>query len=131
MRAASGVSETGSGGGNFEMISAALCSSVSLSPLVISFIGSLTRSRSRNMSLLPRAAEVTPNPIHRLILDGTVVDVRLDRKATAISLLVVIGVRTDGQKVLLAVKSMGGESSEAILQHCKSPFSRPQRCPAR
>jgi putative transposase len=52
-------------------------------------------------------------PIVRLILDGTVVDVRLDRKATAISLLVVIGVRTDGQKVLLAIKSMGGESTEA------------------
>ena len=33
--------------------------------------------------------------------------VRLDRKATAISLLVVIGVRGDGQKVLLAAKSMG------------------------
>lgn len=52
-------------------------------------------------------------PIVRLILDGTVVDVRLDRKATAISLLVVIGVRADGQKVLIAVKSMGGESGEA------------------
>ena len=49
----------------------------------------------------------------RLILDGTVVRVRLDRKATAVSLLVVIGVRTDGQKVLLAVKSMGSESAEA------------------
>lgn len=43
----------------------------------------------------------------------TVVRVRLDRKATAISLLVVIGVRADGQKVLLAIKSMGGESTEA------------------
>jgi transposase-like protein len=52
-------------------------------------------------------------PIVRLILDGTVVPVRLDRKATAISLLVVLGVRRDGQKVLLAVKSMGGESAEA------------------
>lgn len=41
----------------------------------------------------------------RLILDGTVVGVRLDRKAISISLLVVIGVRKDGQKVLLAVKS--------------------------
>jgi hypothetical protein len=51
-------------------------------------------------------------PIVRLILDGTVVRVRLDRKATAISLLVVIGVRADGQKVLLAVKAMGGESAE-------------------
>ena len=52
-------------------------------------------------------------PIVRLILDGTVVRARLDRKATAISLLVVIGVRADGQKVLLAVKSMGSESAEA------------------
>lgn len=48
----------------------------------------------------------------RLIRDGTVVRVRLDRKATSVSLLVVIGVRADGQKVLLAIKSMGGESSE-------------------
>ena len=46
-------------------------------------------------------------------LDGTVVRVRLDRKATSISLLVVLGVRADGQKVLLAIKSMGGESAEA------------------
>ena len=38
---------------------------------------------------------------------------RLDKKATAISLLVVIGVREDGQKVLLAVKRMGGETTEA------------------
>src|ERR1700723_1541283 len=52
-------------------------------------------------------------PIVRLILDGTVVRVRLDRKATSISLLVVIGVRQDGQKVLLAIKQMGGESTEA------------------
>jgi transposase-like protein len=52
-------------------------------------------------------------PIVRLILDGTVVRVRLDRKATSISLLVVLGVRADGQKLLLAIKSMGGESAEA------------------
>jgi hypothetical protein len=36
-----------------------------------------------------------------------------DRKATSIVLLVVLGVRDDGQKVLLAVKNMGGETSEA------------------
>lgn len=53
------------------------------------------------------------DPIVRLILDGTVVRVRLDRKATSIVLLVVLGVREDGQKVLLAVKNMGGETSEA------------------
>jgi transposase-like protein len=59
------------------------------------------------------ARALAAEPIVRLILDGTVVRVRLDRKATAISLLVVIGVRADGQKVLLAVKAMGGESAEA------------------
>ena len=59
------------------------------------------------------ARSLAEEPIVRLILDGTVVRVRLDRKATAISLLVVIGVRTDGQKVLLAIKNMGSESTEA------------------
>jgi transposase-like protein len=59
------------------------------------------------------ARPLADEPIVRLILDGTVVRVRLDRKATAILLLVVIGVRADGQKVLLAIKSMGSESAEA------------------
>src|SRR6476661_4018706 len=49
----------------------------------------------------------------RLILDGTVVRVRLDRKATNVSLLIVLGVRRDGQKLLLAVRNMGGESEAA------------------
>lgn len=51
--------------------------------------------------------------IVRLLLDGTVVRVRLDRKATSLSLLVALGVRRDGQKVLLAVRNMGGESAAA------------------
>ena len=59
------------------------------------------------------ARSLAEEPIVRLILDGTVVRVRLDRKATSISLLVVLGIREDGQKVLLAIKSMGGESTEA------------------
>ena len=59
------------------------------------------------------ARSLTEEPIIRLILDGTVVRVRLDRKATSIALLVVLGVREDGQKVLLAVKNMGGETSQA------------------
>ena len=59
------------------------------------------------------ARPLAEEPIVRLILDGTVVRVRLDRKATSISLLVVLGVRADGQKVLVAIKSMGGESAEA------------------
>jgi putative transposase len=59
------------------------------------------------------ARSLAEEPIIRLILDGTVVRVRLDRKATSIVLLVVLGIREDGQKVLLAVKNMGGETSEA------------------
>src|SRR5947207_14533458 len=39
--------------------------------------------------------------------------VNVEDHATSISLLVVLGVREDGQKVLLAIKSMGGESAEA------------------
>src|SRR4051794_11204642 len=46
----------------------------------------------------PVAAGFAEERIVRLILDGTVVRVRLDRKATSISLLVVIGLREDGQK---------------------------------
>ncbi len=59
------------------------------------------------------ARALKEEPIVRLILDGTVVRVRLDKKATSISLLVALGVRADGQKVLLAIKNMGGESEAA------------------
>jgi putative transposase len=57
--------------------------------------------------------DLAGDDIVRLILDGTVVKVRLDRKATAISLLVALGVRRDGQKVVLAIRNMGGESEAA------------------
>jgi putative transposase len=57
--------------------------------------------------------DLSSEDIVRLILDGTVVRVRLDRMATSISLLVVLGIRRDGQKVLLAVRNMGGESEAA------------------
>jgi putative transposase len=71
------------------------------------------------------ARPLADEPIVRLVLDGTAVKVRLDRKATSISLLVVIGVRADGQKILLAVKSMGGESAAAwrsvLDEACGSP----------
>ena len=57
--------------------------------------------------------DLSTEDIMRLILDGTVVRARIDRKATTISLLIVLGVRRDGQKVLLAIRSMGGESEAA------------------
>jgi transposase-like protein len=57
--------------------------------------------------------DLSGEDVVRLILDGTAVRVRLDRRVTSISLLVVLGVRRDGQKVLLAVRNMGGESEAA------------------
>jgi putative transposase len=57
--------------------------------------------------------DLSKGDIVRLILDGTVVRVRLDRKATSLSVLVALGVRRDGQKVLLALRNMGGESEAA------------------
>jgi len=76
------------------------------------------------------ARSLENEPIVRLILDGTVVRVRLDRKATSISLLVVIGVREDGQKVLLAVKNMGGETTEAWRAVLDDLVARGLRRPA-
>ena len=57
--------------------------------------------------------DLTDQDIVRLILDGTVVKVRLDRRATAISLLIALGIRRDGQKVVLAIEHLGGESEAA------------------
>ena len=57
--------------------------------------------------------DLADEDVVRLILDGTVVRARLDRKAANISLLVVLGVRRDGQKLLLAIRNMGGESEAA------------------
>jgi putative transposase len=76
------------------------------------------------------ARSLADEPIVRLILDGTVVRVRLDRKATAISLLVVLGIRADGQKVLLAAKSMGGETTEAWRAVLDDLIGRGLRRPA-
>ena len=59
------------------------------------------------------ARSLAEEPIVRPILDGVVARVRLDRKATSISLLVALGVCADGLKMLLAIKSMGGEGEAA------------------
>jgi transposase-like protein len=64
-----------------------------------------------------------------LILDGTVVRVRLDRKATNVSLLVALGVRRDGQKLRLAVRNMGGESEAAWRSVLDDLIARGLRTP--
>jgi len=67
--------------------------------------------------------------IVRLILDGTVVRVRLDRKAMNISLLIVLGVRRDEQNVLLGVKNMVGESEAAWRGVLEDLIARGLRTP--
>ena len=62
------------------------------------------------------ARSLAEEDIVRLILDGTVIKTRLDKKATNISVLAAIGVRRDGQKVLLSIRNMGGESKAAWRQ---------------
>jgi len=62
------------------------------------------------------ARDLAGEDIVRLILDGTVIRTRLDRKSTNISVLAAIGVRRDGQKVLLSIRNMGGESTAAWRQ---------------
>src|SRR3954447_21343403 len=63
-----------------------------------------------------RERDLAGEDVVRLILDGTAVKVRLDKRATAISLLVALGGRRDGQKVVLAIENMGGESEAAWRQ---------------
>jgi hypothetical protein len=43
----------------------------------------------------------------------SIIERRLDKKASSISLLVAPGLRADGQKVLLAIKKIAGESEAA------------------
>jgi len=62
------------------------------------------------------ARSLADEDIVRLILNGTVIKTRLDRKATNISVLAAIGVRRDGQKALLSIRNMGGESTAAWRQ---------------
>lgn len=57
--------------------------------------------------------DLSQDDIVRVILDGTVVKVRLDKRSTGISVLVALGVRRDGQKILLGLRNMGGESQAA------------------
>src|SRR3979490_2544722 len=116
--------------GRLPSIAAILAESSSLSMVIsptLDFSRAISSSRSsRSRSFKAVAAPASARSRHSVSLatetfvcratkslDGTVVRVRLDRKATSTSLLVVIGVREDGQKVLLAIKSMGGESTEA------------------
>jgi putative transposase len=80
--------------------------------------------RSRSAWEAWQQRDLAGEDIVRLILDGTVVKARLDKKATAISLLIALGIRRDGQKVVLAIRNMGGESEAAWRQVLEDLTSR-------
>lgn len=75
------------------------------------------------------ARDLAEEDVVRLILDGTVVKSRIDRKATSISVLAAIGVRRDGQKVLLSIRNMGGESKAARRMFLDDLDARGLRAP--
>jgi putative transposase len=75
------------------------------------------------------ARSLAEEDIVRVILDGTVIRTRLDKKATNISVLAAIGVRRDGQKILLSIRHMGGESTSAWRQFLDDLDARGLRRP--
>jgi putative transposase len=75
------------------------------------------------------ARRLAEEDIVRLILDGTVVRAKIDKKATSLSTRVALGVRRDGQKVLLSLKNMGGESEAAWRAFLEDMTSRGLRMP--
>jgi putative transposase len=84
----------------------------------------VSRAWRRARSAWEAWRDLAGEDVVRLILDGTAVKVRLDKRATAVSLLVALGVRRDGQKVVLAIESMGGESEAAWRQVLEGLASR-------
>ena len=77
-----------------------------------------------------RVRSLADEDIVRLILDGSVVKARIDRKATSISVLAAVGVRRDGQKILLSIRNMGGESKAAWRSFLDDLDARGLKAPA-
>jgi putative transposase len=73
--------------------------------------------------------DLTEEGIVRLVLDGIVVNVRVDRKKERMTVLVALGVRADGQKVILAFRAMGAESKEAWKELLEDLSSRGVKSP--
>ena len=69
------------------------------------------------------ARSLKEEPIIRLILDGTVVRVRLDKKATSLSLLVALGVRADGQRCCWRSRAWVGKAKR-LGELCSTTWSR-------
>ena len=81
-------------------------------------VGRRARRKTRSAWQAWRERGLAGDGIVRLILAGTVVEARSDRQATAVSLPIALGVRRDGQEVVLAIESMGGEREAACGGPC-------------
>jgi hypothetical protein len=83
------------------------------------------------------ARDLACEDIVRLILDGTVIKTRLDRKATNISVLAAIGVRRDGQNLSSSMArpdwrprwSRSGASPADPALHGSQTPQPPRSCP--
>ena len=71
-----------------------------------------------------QARDLSKENIERLILDGIVVHVRIGKKSERMTVLVALGVRADGQKLVLAFKTMGAESKDAWKEILEDLSSR-------
>ena len=70
------------------------------------------------------ARNLADEDIVRLILDGTVVRTRIDKRATNVSVPAATGVRRDGRKVLLSIRNTGGGSTTAWAAFPGDPDAR-------
>ncbi|MFI5384988.1 MAG: IS256 family transposase [Fimbriimonadales bacterium] len=76
-----------------------------------------------------KSRDLSKDGVVRLILDGFSVRVRLACEVLRISVLVAMGVLADGQKVLLSLHGMGGESKEAWREVLEDLLERGLGCP--
>ncbi len=73
--------------------------------------------------------DLTEEPVVILYLDAIALRVRLDRKVVSVPVLVALGVRADGQKVVLDVETLTSESTTAWSGFVESLIARGLRRP--
>jgi len=77
-----------------------------------------------------KSRDLSKDGVVRLILDGFSVRCRVGNEVLRMSVLMAMGVLADGQKVLLAVHGMGGESKAAWKDVLEDLTGRGLGCPA-
>jgi putative transposase len=99
-------------GANTRRIRGALAPLLKDAPLSKSAISRVLRSLREGFDSW-RQRSLAEDGIVYVLLDGIAVKVRLDRRVTCVPVLVAMGVRDTGEKVLLGLRLMGAESKAA------------------